>query len=77
MDVRTIESIITTGLPGCQLDLMIDGNKVSLRVISGEFEGLTRVKRQQKIYGLLDDMIKSGEIHAVAMVTQTPEEAGT
>ena len=77
MDVRTIESIIITGLPGCQLDLMIDGNKVSLRVISGEFEGLNRVKRQQKIYGLLDDMIKSGEIHAVAMVTQTPEEAGT
>ena len=76
MDVRTIESIITTGLPGCQLDLMIDGNKVSLRVISGEFEGLNRVKRQQKIYGLLHDMIKAGEIHAVSMVTQTPEEAG-
>ena len=76
MDARAIESIITAGLPGCQLELMIDGNKVSLRVISDEFEGLNRVKRQQKIYGLLDDMIKSGEIHAVAMVTQTPEEAG-
>ena len=76
MDVEAIESIITAELLDCQVELMIDGNKVSLRVISGEFEGLNRVKRQQKIYGLLDDMIKSGEIHAVAMVTQTPEEAG-
>ena len=76
MDVQAIESIITAGLFGCQLELVIDGNKLSLLVISDEFEGLNRVKRQQKIYGLLDDMIKSGEIHAVAMVTQTPEEAG-
>ena len=76
MDVQAIESIITAELLGCKLELMIDGNKLSLRIISDEFEGLNRVKRQQKIYGLLDDMIKSGEIHAVSMVTQTPEEAG-
>ena len=76
MDVQAIESIITAGLFGCQLELVIDGNKLSLLVISDEFEGLNRVKRQQKIYGLLHDMIKAGEIHAVSMVTQTPEEAG-
>ncbi|MEK9871115.1 MAG: BolA/IbaG family iron-sulfur metabolism protein, partial [Gammaproteobacteria bacterium] len=38
---------------------------------------LNRVKRQQKIYALLDDRIKSGEIHAVSMVTKTPAEAGS
>ena len=76
MDVQAIESIITTELPDCQVELMVDGNKVRLHIISGAFEGLNRVKRQQKIYGLIDDLIKSGEIHAVTMVTQTPEEAG-
>ena len=75
MDAQAIESTITTGIPGCQLELMIEGNKLKLRVISVEFEGLNRVKRQQKIYGLLDHLIKSGEIHAVTMVTLTPEEA--
>ena len=52
------------------------GNKLSLKIASEEFEGLNRVKRQQIIYALLDEKIKSGEIHAVSMVTQTPEEAG-
>ena len=75
MDAQAIELILKTGLPDCQLELMIDGNKVMLRVVSLEFEGLNRVKRQQKIYSLLSDLIKSGEIHAVTIVTLTPEEA--
>lgn len=77
MDVQAIESIIEAGLPGCELEVMAEGNKLGLRIVSSEFTGLNRVKRQQKVYGLLDDMIKSGEIHAVTMVTQTPEEAGS
>ena len=76
MGVQAIESIITTAIPDCQLEVMADGNKLRLRVISIEFEGLSKVKRQQKIYGLLDELIKSGEIHAVTMLTLTPEEAG-
>ena len=76
MDVQAIESLLQEGIPDCELEVMADGNKIGLKVISSEFTGLNRVKRQQKIYGLLDEMIKSGEIHAVTMVTQTPEEAG-
>ena len=76
MDVQAIESIVKAGMPGCDLKLNAEGNKVSLHIISIEFAGLNRVKRQQKIYGLLDELIKSGEIHALTMVTQTPEEAG-
>ena len=76
MDVQAIESIVKTGLPGCDLELKAEGNKVNLHIISIEFVGLNRVKRQQKVYGLLDELIKSGEIHALTMVTQTPEEAG-
>ena len=75
MDVQTIELIIKTEIPGCQVELIVDGNKLNLTIISDVFEGMNRVKRQQKIYGLLNDLIKSGEIHAVTMVTQTPEEA--
>ena len=74
MDVQVIESIIRNAIPGCQLELTADGNKIGLRIIAAEFEGLNRVKRQQKIYGLLDDLIKSGEIHAVTMATHTPNE---
>ena len=76
MDTQAIEALLRENLPGCELQLAAEGNKLSLSVISDEFEGLNRVKRQQKIYGLLDDRIRSGEIHAVSMVTRTTGEAG-
>ena len=75
MDVPVIEAVLREKLPQCELELVAESNKLSLKVVSNEFVGLSRVKRQQKIYALLDDRIKSGEIHAVSMITQTLEEA--
>lgn len=77
MDLESIESTLREAFPQCELDLVAEGNKLGLKIVSAEFEGLNRVKRQQKIYALLDERIKSGEVHAVSMVTQTPEEAGS
>lgn len=42
-------------------------------VVSGRFQGVSRVKRQQMVYGLLDDAFAAG-LHALAMTTLTPEE---
>ena len=75
MDVSAIEAVLREKLPQCELELVADGNKLRLKIVSNEFAGLSRVKRQQKIYALLEDRIKSGEIHAVSMITQTLEEA--
>ena len=75
MDVPAIEALLREKLPQCEFELVAESNKLSLKVVSNEFVGLSRVKRQQKIYALLDDRIKSGEIHAVSMITQTLEEA--
>ena len=75
MDVPAIEAVLREKLPQCELELVAEGNKLSLKIVSDEFAVLSRVKRQQKIYVLLDDRIKSGEIHAVSMITQTLEEA--
>ena len=77
MDMQAIESLLRDALPGCKLEAQAEGNKLGLSIVSDAFEGLNRVKRQQKIYALLDDRIKSGEIHAVSMVTKTPAEAGS
>ena len=52
-----------------------DDNSISLRVVGELFEGLSKVKRQQKVYGFLKDLISTGEIHAVNMQTLTPAEA--
>lgn len=42
-------------------------------LVSTEFEGLTSVKRHQRIYGLLAEQLK-GPVHALALHTYTPQE---
>ena len=41
-------------------------------VVSAQFEGLNRVKRHQKVYGTLGELM--GEFHALALHTYTPQE---
>ena len=75
MDVASIEATLRAAIADCELEIQSEGNKLGLRIVSDAFEGLSRVKRQQKVYAALDDRIKSGEIHAVSMVTLTRSEA--
>ncbi len=44
-------------------------------VVSDRFEGLTRLARQRLVNDILRDEL-SGPIHALAMKTLTPDEAG-
>ncbi len=46
-----------------------------LRVVSDQFEGLSRVARQRMINDILREEL-AGPIHALAMKTLTPDEAG-
>mgnify|MGYP002138691237 CR=1 FL=1 len=41
-------------------------------VVSEQFDGLNRVKRHQKVYATLGDLMS--EFHALALHTYTPEE---
>ena len=75
MDMQAIESELAQNIANCAIELSAEGNKLAIRLVSDEFEGLSRVKRQQAVYAVLDSRIKSGEIHAVSMVTLTVSEA--
>ncbi|CAM9926040.1 unnamed protein product, partial [Sphacelaria rigidula] len=48
--------------------------KLVVQVVSTEFEGLNTLKRHRKVYGLLEDEMKV--VHAVTLLTKTPEEVG-
>ena len=41
-------------------------------IVSPQFEGLNAVKRHQKVYGVLGDVMS--QIHALALHTYTPQE---
>jgi acid stress-induced BolA-like protein IbaG/YrbA len=75
MALDEIQKLLEEGLPGCQISITGDESSISMRVVGEIFAGMSKVKRQQKVYGFLKDMISTGEIHAVNMQTLTPDEA--
>lgn len=75
MDLEEIESTLREGLGDCRIEMQADDNRLMLMIVGEAFEGLSRVKRQQLVYGLLDEKIASGEIHALSMRTLSPSEA--
>jgi acid stress-induced BolA-like protein IbaG/YrbA len=76
MNESEIRSRVVDEFGDCELQVEIEGNRVAVHIVSAAFDGQSRVKRQQRVYGVLNDLIDSGEIHAVTMRCQTPEEAG-
>lgn len=75
MEINEIKTILEQGLKDSEVRLDAEGNKLSLYIVSDVFQGLSRVKRQQIIYALLNDKIASGEVHAVSMKTLTKAES--
>lgn len=66
--------LIQSSIEGSTVTAQLDGNHVSVVVVSEHFEGLNAVKKQQRVYAALQETIASGEIHAVHMKTYTPAQ---
>ena len=71
-----IEAMILTALPDARVqvhDTTGGGDHYEAIVVSPTFAGKTRVTRHRLIYGALQDAMQE-RIHALALVTLTPEE---
>ena len=75
MTADELRALIERALPGAQVEVSGDGDHFEAVVVSERFEGLSPVKRHQAVYGALGDAF-SGAIHALALKTLTPSEAG-
>jgi acid stress-induced BolA-like protein IbaG/YrbA len=69
-----IETWIRAGLPCTHLAVDGDGQHFSAVIVSAEFAGLNRVKRQQRVNAILKPHFDTGVLHALSMQTLTPEE---
>lgn len=56
-------------------DLAGDGDHYRARIVSTAFKGLPRVRQHQLVYGALKGKM-GGELHALALETSAPAEAG-
>ena len=74
LDPNQIESWIAAGLPCEFVAVQGDGQHFEAVIVSSEFSGLNRVKRQQRINAILKPRFDTGELHALSMKTLTPEE---
>ncbi len=70
-----IKHAIEAGLACEHVAVDGDGQHFQALIVSTAFEGLSRIKRHQLVYGALGDRMRA-EIHALSMQTLTPAERG-
>ncbi|TBO32792.1 BolA family transcriptional regulator [Aquabacterium lacunae] len=68
-----VKQYIAAGLPCDHLVVEGDGQHFYATIVAAEFDGLTRIKRHQRVYQALGDRMRA-EIHALSMKTLTPAE---
>jgi acid stress-induced BolA-like protein IbaG/YrbA len=58
-------------------DLIVEGSeaKYEIQIVSNIFDGKSIIQRHKLIYALLDNYIKTGEIHALTIKAMTISES--
>lgn len=74
MTADELKGLIQAGLECSHIELDGDGRHWFATIVSSDFNGLTRIRRHQKVYATLGDRMKTDEVHALSMKTFTPEE---
>lgn len=73
---QTIQQLIEAGLPGAQARVSgDDGVHFEAVVVCDAFRGKLPLARHRMVYATLGERM-GGEIHALALRTLTPDEAG-
>jgi acid stress-induced BolA-like protein IbaG/YrbA len=68
-----VRDFIAAGLRCDHLEIEGDGRHFFATIVSAEFDGLSRVRRHQRVYAALGDRMRE-QIHALSMKTLTPAE---
>lgn len=74
MDSEEVKRLIEAGIPGAVAHVNGDGYQFEANVVSNVFDGLSMLKKQQLVYGTVQDQITSGALHALTINAYTPKE---
>lgn len=66
---------IRAGIQSAEVQVSLDGNRAQIVVVSDAFATMSRVQKQQAVYGCIEDFIADGRLHAVSIRALTPAEA--
>lgn len=70
---QQVREFIAAGLSCQHLVVEGDGRHFFATIVSAEFEGLSRVRRHQRVYAALGERMRE-QIHALSMKTLSPVE---
>ncbi len=71
---EAIHELLSSEIPNADINISGDGYKYEAKIVSDAFEGLNTMKRHQLVYAVLNDLITSGELHALTIKAYTPSE---
>jgi len=77
MSPEDLQTVLREKLADCEVNVSGDGYHYQVIAIGKVFEGLSAVKKQQTVYGCINDLIADGTVHAVSIKAYTPEEWST
>jgi stress-induced morphogen len=73
-----VEAAIQHSIPDAKVtveDLTGGGDHLQVSVVSVAFQGLSRIRQHQLVYGALQQELASEAIHALALSTATPADS--
>lgn len=74
MSPEDVKKLIEQGVPNSEAIISGEGCNLSAVVISDSFEGKTMVAEQKMIYATVNNLIASGELHALGIKAYTKAE---
>lgn len=74
MNTEELKTLLNDALSLEELLVKAEGVNVEIIAVSEDFKDMSRVKRQQAVYGPLNPLIADGSIHAVSIKAYTPED---
>lgn len=72
-----IKERVLSALPGAEVEVIDTtgtNDHFQARVVSEQFAGLPMVRAHQLVYAPLQDVLATGELHALALKTYTPAQ---
>ena len=74
MTADAIKALLMQQLPGCEVTVDGASGRFSITIITDDFNDLSKLRRQQRVYAAMGENIKSGAVHAVSIQAFTQAE---
>lgn len=74
MTAEEVKALVEQGIENAEVRVQGSGDRFEVLVVAAAFDGLSLVRKQQRVYACINERIAAGDIHAVEIRTYTPAE---